>query len=81
MSAVQDRILAIDIPSGWDANDGNVHGIFVPKYLISLGVPKKCSENFEGEHYLGGRFVPEKIREELDIHLPEYQGIDLYSKI
>ena len=43
MSAVEDRILAIDIPSGWDANDGNIHGVFVPKYLISLGVPKKCS--------------------------------------
>ena len=62
LSEVQEKILAIDIPSGWDANEGNVHNIFVPKYLISLSVPKQCTEKFEGEHYVGGRFIPEKVR-------------------
>lgn len=72
LTPVQDRVLSIDIPSGWDANEGNIHSLFVPKYLISLGIPKKCSEKFEGEHYLGGRFIPEKILEELEIEIPEY---------
>ena len=63
-------MLSIDIPSGWEADEGNVHSIFTPGYLISLGIPKKCSESFKGEHYLGGRFVPESICKELNISLP-----------
>lgn len=58
---VQERVLSIDIPSGWDANEGNINSLFVPKYLISLGIPKQCSEKFEGEHYLGGRFIPPSV--------------------
>ena len=55
------KILSVDIPSGWDANEGNKLGLFNPAYLISLGMPKKCSETYKGEHYYGGRFVPEAI--------------------
>lgn len=76
-----DRILSIDIPSGWDANEGNIHNLFTPKYLISLGIPKQCSQNFKGEHYLGGRFIPKKIAEELNIVAPEYEGSSLYTKL
>lgn len=57
----ESNVLSVDVPSGWDANEGNLHGIFVPGYLISLGMPKKFSEGFKGEHYFGGRFVPESI--------------------
>ena len=78
---VQERVLSIDIPSGWDANEGNINSLFVPKYLISLGIPKQCSEKFEGEHYLGGRFIPPSVAEELGIELPVYQGIDLFTKL
>jgi NAD(P)H-hydrate epimerase len=42
------KILSVDIPSGWDANEGNIHNLFTPRYLISLGLPKKCSEDFKG---------------------------------
>jgi NAD(P)H-hydrate epimerase len=56
------KILSVDIPSGWDANLGNVHNLFTPQYLVALSIPKKCCENFNGEHYLGGRFIPEKIK-------------------
>jgi hypothetical protein len=37
-------------------------------------MPKKCSEHFKGEHYFGGRFVPEEICKELQIELPEFKG-------
>jgi NAD(P)H-hydrate repair Nnr-like enzyme with NAD(P)H-hydrate epimerase domain len=33
----------VDVPSGWDANEGNIYKLFEPKYLISLGMAKKCS--------------------------------------
>lgn len=67
LSEFENKVLSVDIPSGWDANLGNIHKLFTPKYLISLGMPKKCSEDFKGEHYLGGRFVPESIMQELGI--------------
>ena len=44
-------------------------------------MPKKCSENFKGEHYLGGRFVPPKVCEEVGIVLPEYEDDALYVKL
>jgi NAD(P)H-hydrate epimerase len=81
MKPFGDKILSIDIPSGWDANNGNINNLFEPKYLISLGIPKKCSETFKGEHYLGGRFIPPKIINELQLDIPEYQGSSLYMKL
>ena len=52
-------IASIDIPSGWDVDKGNVHKLFTPEILISLTLPKLCAQDFQGAHYLGGRFVPE----------------------
>lgn len=51
-------IFSIDIPSGWDVEKGNIHGSFTPNYLISLTLPKIGCKNFNGKHYLGGRFIP-----------------------
>jgi NAD(P)H-hydrate epimerase len=53
-------IAALDIPSGWDVEKGNVSGKGLnPDFLISLTAPKLCAKNFAGRfHYLGGRFVP-----------------------
>ena len=51
-------IASIDIPSGWNVDEGNVNNVFTPEILISLTLPKKCAESFKGAHYLGGRFVP-----------------------
>ena len=59
------KVLSVDIPSGWDANEGNIHSLFTPNSIISLGIPKKCSESFKGEHFYGGRFIPDKILKEL----------------
>lgn len=52
-------ILSVDVPSGWDVNDGDVANLgFVPNVLISLTTPKLCSKNFPGRHFIGGRFLP-----------------------
>ncbi len=52
-------ILAVDIPSGWDVEKGNIDNVFFnPDYLISLTLPKEGVKVFKGRHFLGGRFVP-----------------------
>lgn len=77
----QSKILSVDVPSGWDANEGNIHNLFTPAYLISLGLPKKCSEGFLGEHFFGGRFVPEGVCKELGIVVPEFEEDALYCRL
>ena len=54
-------IVSVDIPSGWDVEQGNVNNTFEPDLLVSLTAPKKCAVFHKGSHYLGGRFVPERI--------------------
>lgn len=52
-------IVSVDIPSGWDVERGNVEGVGLnPDVLISLTAPKEGVRNFEGRHFLGGRFIP-----------------------
>ena len=75
-------ILSVDIPSGWDVEGGDVHGTgFMPEALISLTAPKKCSTSFRGRHYLGGRFVPPKIRQQYRLKLPSYPGTSQFVEI
>ena len=52
-------IVSVDIPSGWDVENGNVSGVGLhPNVLISLTAPKEGVKDFTGKHFLGGRFVP-----------------------
>ena len=53
-------VVAIDVPSGWDVEKGDLDGTgLLPDTLISLGAPKLCARHFNGKHhFLGGRFVP-----------------------
>lgn len=52
-------IVSVDIPSGWDVEEGNKHGVGLePDVLISLTAPKEGAREFKGRHWLGGRFVP-----------------------
>lgn len=52
-------IVSVDIPSGWDVEKGNLHGVGLePDVLISLTAPKEGVKAFKGRHFLGGRFVP-----------------------
>jgi len=68
-------VASIDIPSGWDVNEGNVsgHGLN-PQMLISLSAPKLCAKKFQGIHWLGGRFVPPSVATKFEMNLPQYPG-------
>ena len=51
-------IVSVDIPSGWDVENGNAEGVGLnPDVLISLTAPKMGVKDFKGRHFLGGRFV------------------------
>lgn len=55
-------IVSVDIPSGWDVENGNKEGIGLnPDVLISLTAPKEGVKLFTGRHFLGGRFVPKYV--------------------
>ena len=71
-------ICSIDVPSGWDVEKGNVGKIgFDPETLISLTAPKKCAAMFNGKnHFLGGRFISQKIAEKYGLRLPRYPGVE-----
>ncbi|XP_070168516.1 NAD(P)H-hydrate epimerase [Polyergus mexicanus] len=76
-------ICSIDIPSGWDVENGPPEeGGIKPQMLISLTAPKMCASKFEGRfHYLGGRFVPKKLESQYNLNLPKYIGTDLVIKM
>ena len=63
----------MDVPSGWDVNKGNVNNLFEPSVLVSLSTAKLCSQEFKGEHYLGGRFIPEKVAKMFSLELPSFK--------
>ncbi|KAK3788876.1 hypothetical protein RRG08_012202 [Elysia crispata] len=78
IQAVQEEVpvCSIDIPSGWDVEEGNPEGI-QPDLLISLTAPKKCAQHFKGRrHFLGGRFVPPGLEQKYNLQLPPYPGSD-----
>jgi hydroxyethylthiazole kinase-like uncharacterized protein yjeF len=74
--------VSVDIPSGWDVNKGDIyHTGFVPDMLVSLTAPKQCAALFSGVHYVGGRFLPPKLAQELGFIAPQYQGTKLIRKL
>ena len=83
MKKYENKIISIDIPSGFDIDKGNIFNTFIPKGLVSLTLPKLCSKDFKGEHFLGGRFVPKKLFEKFNLNCCNlYQNCsDLYVKI
>ena len=83
MKIYESKIISIDIPSGFDINNGNIFNTFIPKGLISLTLPKLCSKSFKGEHYLGGRFVPKKLFEQFNLNCNKLyeKSNELYIKI
>ncbi|XP_015239918.1 PREDICTED: NAD(P)H-hydrate epimerase [Cyprinodon variegatus] len=69
-------IASIDIPSGWDVEQGSADGL-QPDTLISLTAPKKSASSFRGRyHFLGGRFVPAALEKKYQLSLPAYPGTD-----
>ena len=83
LNKFQDKIISIDIPSGFDIDKGNIFDTFIPKGLVSLTLPKLCSKDFKGEHFLGGRFVPKKLFEKFNLNCDNLykKSPDLYVKI
>ena len=69
-------VIAVDIPSGWDVESGDVSNSGLsPDMLVSLTTPKQCARSFNGpHHYLGGRFVPPEIISKYGLVLPRYPG-------
>jgi len=57
--------VSVDVPLGWDVNRGpdekSELPTLQPDMLISLTAPKGCAISFQGQHYLGGRFVPYRM--------------------
>lgn len=70
--------VAIDVPSGWDVDKGNVSGKgLTAETLISLTAPKLCATQFKGKyHWLGGRFVPKEAAEAYNLVLPSFPGCE-----
>ena len=55
-------IVSVDIPSGWDVENGDDLGVGLhPNVLISLTAPKEGVRDFRGKHFLGGRFIPKWV--------------------
>ncbi|XP_032786858.1 NAD(P)H-hydrate epimerase isoform X4 [Daphnia magna] len=65
---------SIDIPSGWDVENGPVDPTnhLNPAMLISLSAPKLCASFFRGIHYLGGRFIAPALATKYELNLPNY---------
>ena len=77
-------VVCIDIPSGWDVDEGDVRkeGIRNADMLISLTAPKACARFFKGRfHYLGGRFVAPVVFTQFPVHLPPYSGSELCVRL
>lgn len=75
-------VASIDIPSGWDVENGPAEDDLKPDLLISLTAPKKCAQFFNGNHhYLGGRFVPPALHEKYEMNLPPYPGTEIVVQI
>jgi hydroxyethylthiazole kinase-like uncharacterized protein yjeF len=75
-------IVAVDVPSGWNVNEGDVSGLgFEPEVLISLTTPKLCSKNFRGRHFCGGRFLPPALAEKYNIQMPPYPGTSQFMEL
>mmetsp|Transcript_14073 Transcript_14073/g.12427 ORF Transcript_14073/g.12427 Transcript_14073/m.12427 type:complete len:123 (-) Transcript_14073:4-372(-) len=75
------EVVAVDVPSGWLCDEGNINNTAIPDVIISLTAPKKCSEGFLGYHYLAGRFQQKSIIDKYGLIIPEYEGCNQFAKI
>lgn len=58
-----DCVISVDVPTGWPVDLS-----LQPKMLVSLSAPKKLK--FEGIHFVGGRFIPQSIKDKYSIDIP-----------
>lgn len=78
-------IVSVDVPSGWDVDKGPVEEKYIsPKVLVSLTVPKPCSQLLNTEktdHYIGGRFIPREFANKFGFEPFAYEGTDQILKL
>jgi len=75
-------VISVDIPSGWDVDEGDVKGTgFVPDVLVSLTAPKLSAKGFLGRHFVGGRFLPNDIGKKYNVKMPPYPGVSQVMEI
>ncbi|GMI04144.1 hypothetical protein TrVE_jg7019 [Triparma verrucosa] len=76
-------VMAVDIPSGWSVDSGDVNDTkYSPDSLISLTAPKTGSKGFTGRHWLGGRFVPKRFEAEFGIKTEDiYEGAEMVREL
>ncbi|MBU1935564.1 hypothetical protein KKF04_05910 [Patescibacteria group bacterium] len=71
-------VLSVDVPSGLDAQTGQVMNPTVKAtYTIALGMPKIGLEEhkeYVGKLYLGSLGIPEKAYQELGYYTPIFLG-------
>lgn len=69
------RLASVDVPSGWDVNDGPQAGApaLAPHCVVSLTAPKPFARRLGAatSHWLGGRFVPPALARRFDIEAYE----------
>jgi hydroxyethylthiazole kinase-like uncharacterized protein yjeF len=75
-------IVSVDVPSGWNVDEGDVSGLgFKPQVLVSLTAPKLCSKHFHGRHFCGGRFLPPALAAKYSITMPPYPHTAQYMEL
>ena len=75
LHSTPNSVLSVDIPSGWDVDGGDVAGTgFEPDVLVSLTAVKEGARNFEGRHFVGGRFLYGGLGSKYGISMPPYDG-------
>lgn len=78
-------IISVDVPTGWDVDEGPIsEQCIVPKVLVSLTVPKLCSNYLKEKttkHYVGGRFVPRDFANKYGFEPFAYEGTDQVLKL
>uniref|UniRef100_A0A915KDL8 NAD(P)H-hydrate epimerase n=1 Tax=Romanomermis culicivorax TaxID=13658 RepID=A0A915KDL8_ROMCU len=76
-------VASIDIPSGWDVEQGPIDDESLnPDLLISLTAPKLCAKYFKGRHhFLGGRFVPKTLADMYELNLPDYPSTECILRL
>jgi NAD(P)H-hydrate epimerase len=42
-----------------------------------LTLPKLGVKEFKGRHFLGGRFIPSRLKEKYNMILPNYKGLSV----
>ncbi|CCD25673.1 NADHX epimerase NDAI_0F03550 [Naumovozyma dairenensis CBS 421] len=78
-------IVSVDIPTGWDVDQGPITERFIsPSLLVSLTVPKPCStfiNKKKTSHYIGGRFISREFANKFGFEPFNYESTDQVLKI